>query len=461
MKTPHNDYAKIGMTAFAVIACSILFFFSLFRIDAIGSALQTFGSILMPFIIGFVLAYLLLPVHNFVYRFLLPRMIRLRNAESKGRALTRILSAFASVIFLLLVLTTLLSMVLPSLVSSIVGLADSLDEYLITIEAWIMPFINDSVILQQNFTQAYTQFASWLTDWVQGEMLPQMILLMSGGLVSTMNLIKNMFVGVIITIYMLIGKDNFKAQAKKAVYALCKPEFANMLLHNMRYTHRVFGGFISGKLLDSLIIGVITFVSLTILEMPYVMLISVIIGVTNIIPFFGPFIGGVPAGLLILIVDPIKCIYFVVFILILQQFDGNILGPKILGDSTGLSSFWVMFSILVFGGMFGFTGMLFGVPLFAVLYSLISAMLNRRLHHAGLPETTESYCNLDHIDEHTGEMVASQGKRDVPQSVKIIPGRDKRMRKGIFHNPEPEVVQQPDAPAATPSQETAEESSTN
>ncbi len=420
MNSSHrNPYFKIGITAFSVIALSILFFFSLFRLASIFAVAKTLLSALSPFIIGFTLAYLLLPVFGLEYRFLLPHCIKVCKTEQKAEKLAKFFSALGAVGFLLVLLSTLLSLVLPSLVSSIVGLTDSMESYLIIIQEWINPLIADNAVLQGNFQMAYEEFSNNLTSWVQGEMLPQMILLMSGGLMSTFNFITDMIVGIIITVYMLYGKDTFKAQSKKATYALFKPDVANMILHNMRFTHRVFGGFITGKIIDSLIIGVICFVCLSLLKMPYVMLISVILGITNIIPFFGPFIGAIPSALLVLIVDPIKCVYFVIFVIILQQFDGNILGPKILGDSTGLSSFWVMFAIITFGGVLGFTGMVIGVPLFAVIYSAISAVLSRRLRSKNMPEASEVYLNVDHIDEVTGNLVPVEKGRAMPQSVKI------------------------------------------
>ena len=211
-----------------------------------------------------------------------------------------------------------------------------------------------------------------------------------------------------IAIYVLNSKQLFAAQAKKLLYGCLSTRRANIVLDNARFTHRVFGGFINGKLLDSLIIGILCFVGMTALRMPYAMLISVVVGVTNIIPFFGPFIGAIPSGLLILLIDPLKALYFVLFILALQQFDGNILGPKILGDSTGLSSFWVMFAILLAGGLFGFVGMVVGVPLFAVLYSILSGLVCHSLRRRGMPEETQAYYELDHVDERTHDILYNE-----------------------------------------------------
>ena len=166
-----------------------------------------------------------------------------------------------------------------------------------------------------------------------------------------------------------------------------------------RYIHKVFGGFIIGKIVDSIIIGILCFLGLSVMNMPYTLLVSVIVGVTNVIPFFGPFIGAIPSALLILLVSPIQCLYFLIFILVLQQFDGNILGPKILGDTTGISSFWVLFSILLFGGLLGFVGMIVGVPIFAVFYRLLGDFINGLLEKKDLPVQTSQYDNLETVEE--------------------------------------------------------------
>ena len=210
-------------------------------------------------------------------------------------------------------------------------------------------------------------------------------------------------------VYFLNIKDTLSAQSKKIVYSVLKLKDANRLVSEVRFAHGIFGGFITGKLLDSLIIGIMCFFAMQFMGMPYVLLISVIIGVTNVIPFFGPFIGAVPSAFLILMISPMKCLYFLIFILVLQQFDGNILGPKILGDSTGLPSFWVLFSILLFGGLLGFVGMIIGVPAFAVIYRLVSAYVSNNLKKKDLSPRTEDYMELDHINEEDKIYIGRDG----------------------------------------------------
>ena len=214
------------------------------------------------------------------------------------------------------------------------------------------------------------------------------------GVIGVVNALKDSILGIIISVYVLYAKEQFIAQAKKIIVALTPDNFSKPFISLVRETHGVFGGFISGKIIDSLIIGVLCFIGTSILGMPYAVLVSVIVGVFNVIPFFGPFIGAIPSALLILMVDPLKCLWFVIFIIVLQQFDGNILGPYILGGTTGLSAFWVIFAILTFGGLFGFIGMFVGVPVFAVIYTLISRGINKKLEKKGRSTATADYLYL-------------------------------------------------------------------
>ena len=213
----------------------------------------------------------------------------------------------------------------------------------------------------------------------------------SGMVVGLLVLVKDLLIALIVSVYLLARKDIFAAQGKKIVYSLFRTDVADLMIGEARNAYKIMSGFINGKLLDSLLIGIICLVCCNILKFPYPALIAVIVGVTNIIPFFGPFIGAIPCGLLIFLVNPLQAVYFAIFILVLQQFDGNILGAKILGDSTGLASFWVLFSILLFGGLFGFGGMVLGVPVFAMFYSVVSRLVSYGLRSRGLPQETEDY----------------------------------------------------------------------
>ena len=205
-----------------------------------------------------------------------------------------------------------------------------------------------------------------------------------------------LIIGIILSVYLLFNKETHGAQAKKVAYSLFSEERANNLINNTRFAHRTFGGFISGKIVDSLIIGILCFIGTTVMQTPYALLISVIVGVTNIIPFFGPYLGAIPSGFIILMINPVKCLWFLIFILILQQIDGNIIGPKILGDSTGLSSFWVIFAITLFGGIFGVVGWFLGVPIFAIIYAAVKTFIDTRLERKKLPSDTLYYIGSDY-----------------------------------------------------------------
>lgn len=434
-KSFQSPYFKWGLTAFVVIVACICFFFSIFKMQSLFAAIQSFVGILKPFIYGAVVAYFILPVYNLFVRKSGPFFQRIFKSPKRAAAWTKMLCSITSVLLLLALISALLSMVLPQLATSIFSLTNAMPGYMNDISIQLESFLRDSPSIRDNLMQVYGQFSDWMVAWMKDDMLPKLISVMGGGLLGTVNMLKNVVVGVIIAIYMLCSKDLFAAQAKKLAYSLFSTEHANLFIKNTRFVHRVFGGFITGKLLDSLIIGMITFVAMSLLKMPYIVLISVVIGVTNFIPFFGPFIGAIPSSLLVLMIDPIQCIYFIIFILILQQFDGNILGPKILGDSTGLSSFWVMFAILVAGGLFGFVGMVIGVPLFAVLYSLVSSLVNRSLSDKELPLQTARYFHMDHIDPETHRPVPFPTEKPSEETGVSLKRRPKRRGKSDEDKP--------------------------
>ena len=404
-------YLHWGKTAFCVIDLSILFFFSLFRVGSLVQSLKTAMGVLMPFVYGGVFAYLLNPLFNRIHGWLLVVLQKRAKPKPSRRAAraAKALSTALSVLLALLVVGALVWMVLPEVVSSVIGLVESnlLPDSIQRVTEWIDKMLRDNPELEAAAQQVYAEAVSTLTSWMKTDMLPQLTSLMSG-LMGTLTFVKDVCIGIIIAIYILNSKQVFAAQGKKLLYSVFGVRRGNFILDNLRYTDRVFGGFLGGKLVDSLIIGVMCFVGMSILRMPYAMLISVVVGATNIIPFFGPFIGAIPSTL--------QAVYFVIFILALQQFDGNILGPKILGQSTGLSSFWVMFALLVGGGLFGLLGMMVGVPLFAVLYSLISGAICRSLRRRKLPEDTLEYYALDHIDEETRAVVPFGAEARAPEA---------------------------------------------
>ena len=392
-----RKYLYISLAgAVGVILC-IVFFFMLFRFDKMLAFLGIVKSILMPFIYGDVIAYLLTPVCNFIEKHL--KVILKKKMKNQDRAgkLAGAAGITLSILFGIFVIYLLLAMVLPQVFTSIRGIVAVLPENVTKWSEWIQQRLEDNEVLGNYVNQLGGTLYINVENWLETKLIPNMQTIVSGvsaGLIGALVVVKNILIGIIAAIYMMANRRRFAAQAKKILYSLFKTDRANDILEEVRFIDKMFGGFISGKLLDSLIIGFLCFFCMNLMNMPYTMLISVIVGVTNVIPFFGPYFGAVPSALIVLTVSPVKCIYFLLFILVLQQFDGNFLGPKILGNSTGLSSFWVLFSILLFGGLFGFVGMIIGVPAFAVIYDLIGKMANRLLRERNLTTDTGTYQEL-------------------------------------------------------------------
>lgn len=382
--------------ALGIILC-IVFFFLMFRFDQVMSGLRNVQDILMPFIYGAVIAYLLTPTCNFVETHLNSWGEGKVKNQEKFRRFSSGAGIIASLIFGICIIYLLLAMVLPQVFTSIRGIVEVLPGNVRQWSLWIEQLLADNEILS-NYVEQFTSTAyKNIETWLETKLLPNMQTIVTGvsaGLISAVVVVKNLLIGLIAAAYMMGNRRKFAAQAKKLVYSFFRVPVANDILDEVQFINRLFGGFINGKLLDSLIMGVLCFVIMNLLNMPYSMLISVIVGVTNVIPFFGPFIGAAPSALIVLTVSPVKCIYFLILILVLQQFDGNILGPKILGNTTGLSSFWVLFSILLFGGMFGFVGMIIGVPTFAVIYDLIKKLSNTLLKKKNLSTDTGQYEEL-------------------------------------------------------------------
>ena len=392
-----RKYLYISLAgALGIILC-IVFFFLMFRFDQVMSGLRNVQDILMPFIYGAVIAYLLTPTCNFVETHLNSWGEGKVKNQEKFRRFSSGAGIIASLIFGICIIYLLLAMVLPQVFTSIRGIVEVLPGNVRQWSLWIEQLLADNEILSYYVEQFTSTAYKNIETWLETKLLPNMQTIVTGvsaGLISAVVVVKNLLIGLIAAAYMMGNRRKFAAQAKKLVYSFFRVPVANDILDEVQFINRLFGGFINGKLLDSLIMGVLCFVIMNLLNMPYSMLISVIVGVTNVIPFFGPFIGAAPSALIVLTVSPVKCIYFLILILVLQQFDGNILGPKILGNTTGLSSFWVLFSILLFGGMFGFVGMIIGVPTFAVIYDLIKKLSNTLLKKKNLSTDTGQYEEL-------------------------------------------------------------------
>lgn len=398
-----RQYFTRGFSYFLVIAAGLLFYFLLLRMGQFGKTLETIVSVLMPVVYGMAIAYILNPVVMFVERHILPSLKKRMKKEGRAEKVSRGIGIFAGLVLLLFIIVGLCNMMIPELYSSIMNLVRTLPSQLNDVLIRIEEMNTSESTLGQLFSNVLSQATDSFQTWLRTDLMTQTNLLMSNltmGVINVVSAVFDILVGLIISIYVLFSKEKFSSQCKKVVYAILKPNHANMLLHITQKSNEIFGGFITGKILDSAIIGVLCFVCLSLLHMPYALLVSVIVGVTNVIPFFGPYIGAVPSAILILLEDPKMGVYFIIFILILQQVDGNIIGPKILGNSTGLSAFWVVFAILLGGGLFGIVGMILGVPTFAVIYYIADMIINHFLEKKNLPTDDEYYGQLSFVDEH-------------------------------------------------------------
>ena len=374
-KKPHIKPYLYGMLAgFGAIALSIIFFFLIYRFDGFGSAISTLTGILMPFIYGAVIAYLLKLVCNSIESFLR------RFIPEKMNGLINALSVALTILFGLLLVYALVMMIVPQLITSVTTLYYTAQANITRFMYWAnhLEFIENNEQIMELLNSAYAALNTNLDTWIKNTLLPSMQNIVSGAAIGVLNVVtvaKNLIIGIIVAVYMLASRKRFVQQGKLVLHSIVRPRWAQLITEEVKYADRMFGGFINGKIMDSAIIGVLCYIGCLIFKFPSALLVSVIIGVTNVIPFFGPFIGAIPATLLILIQNPIKALWFVLFVLVLQQLDGNIIGPKILGNTTGLSSFWVLFAILLFGGLWGFVGMIVGVPLFAVIYDVIKKLV--------------------------------------------------------------------------------------
>lgn len=381
----NNRYATIAMYAFLVICASILLYLGISQINLIEASISDFIGTLQPFIIGGALAYLL----NFILRFYEDYILSHKTFKKLKKSGKRGIGLLLTYITASIITYLFIQFVLPQLIESIIGLVNNIPQYLNDLTK-VTNEIFDDLNLQPEYISLITdKFGEAITYIIT--LISNLVPVIGNFIVGATSSILNIIIGIIVSIYILIDKEKFMALGKKIVYAICSENKAKFILRLATQSNMTFSRFIGGKILDSFIIGVLTFLILTIFKMPYVLLISVIIGVTNIIPFFGPFIGGIPAAIIILFVSPIKALWFIIIIIVIQQIDGNIIGPKILGDSIGISAFWILFSLLVAAKFMGFVGMIIGVPLFAIFYSIIKEIVEEKLRKKGLPIETEKY----------------------------------------------------------------------
>ena len=398
-----RDYFFKGLTAFLVIAACVLFAFLVFKIDVILKGVVTVLGVLKPVIFGLVIAYLVNPMVKFFDKYVSKVTgYKAKNIERANRV-SDFISVLLAILLFAVVIIGLFLLVIPQLITSISGFINSFPARLDAISEWGKKFLKENEKLQGVFTYVLDYEKSWLKTDLSG-FVNNVAGNLASGVWNVVNFFKNFALGIIFAIYLLLSKDKMINQSKKMMYALFSDKTVGRVLSWLSKSHKVFSGFINGKLLDSLIIGVLCFIGTTVLGIPYALLVSVIVGVTNVIPVFGPYIGGVPAAILVTIESPVKGLYFIIFVILLQALDGNFIGPKILGDKTGLSNFWVMFAIVIGGGLFGVLGMLVGVPAFAVIYYAFALFVNYRLKGKNKPTSSDSYSREAlELDEKEGD----------------------------------------------------------
>ena len=411
-----TQYFKWGLTAFLTVCAVLVFYDTFYQGGTLQGFLSQLASILSPVLYGFAIAYLLTPVMSWLENniaLLWKRCFKKElNRPSGALRLISILLTEAAVLFLLYLL---MSVLIPQLVDSVTTLINNAESYYRNVYRWADSLLDSdneiAVWIASLITDRYSDGMVFLTEkilpWVQKAVVPLTNGIWSG-IRGAVGFAFDLIVGLIVSIYLMGMKEKSLARCCKAVYACLPEKKADAVMRGTRRVNAIFSGFVRGKLLDSLIIGILCFICCSLLKLPYTPLVSVVVGVTNVIPFFGPFLGAIPSAFLILLVSPKQCLVFVVFIIVLQQFDGNILGPKILGDATGISSFWVIVAILVGGGIGGVLGMFIGVPVFACVQELVKYLMDRRLRARNMP--TEAYAYVGRAKDDPASELSTESR---------------------------------------------------
>ena len=417
---------RLGSYVFA--ACVVILFYFLLRNGrSVSMALDYFNKVIQPIFIGFVMAFLMNPMMGFFEKRFQKIFTRVCKTEVGAKKGNRALSTILALIIFVGILVFIVGSIVPNLISTIIYLANHIEEQIAAVLDWC------NVITKGNYEEALMKakdnnigdlvdqglaFVDQYIDYDETDMMS----MVTTSVLSVGKFVVNIIIGMFVSVYVLLSKETFKAQTKKLVCGIFAPKYSNIILEISRKSGDIFYGFIIGKIIDSAIIGAICYIGCLIMSMPYPVLVSVIVGVTNIVPVFGPYIGAVPTVIIIFLTEPMKGIYFLIFILILQQIDGNVIGPKILGDSTGISSFWVVFAVVVGAGFFGVGGMIVAVPIVAIIYYIISRVSDYLVEKRGLPKDTSEYVLMDYIDTDTNRLIKHSEnvpKRKSPVSLNL------------------------------------------
>ncbi len=398
----NKKYTTISVYAIIVIMISVLFVVAVFKMESFLEGLNSVVSIVMPLIIGLGIAYIMNPLVNIFEKRVFKKLSDKANTRRK-KHLIRGISVFIVVILVLLLISVLIVVIAQPIAQSVLDITKSMPQYVKEFQEWVSKTSVDYPDIAkmlatpiQELDKIVDDFMEWIAPFQKN-----IYDFVSTGVLGVVVGFKNFIIGFIIAVYLLYSKDMFVAQSKKILFAMVKTERSFQILEVLKRSHKIFLRSITAMLIDSLVVGIITTVAMLIMGMPYPTLIGAIVGVTNLIPFFGPFLGAIPGGLIILMAsEPIKVLWFAIFIVIMQQIDGNIIMPRIQGDSTGIPAIWVLVSITVGGGLFGVLGMLLAVPTFAVFYMLIRLYIECRLENKHLPSATDAYSTeIDHLKD--------------------------------------------------------------
>lgn len=419
----------MGVTAFCVIACALLFNQLITHFTVILDKIGEINRILSPFIWGLVIAYLLTPLLNIYERQLFIPLCKTiyknkEDTEEKKVKIAKTARKFAvalSILTLVIFVMILVLMIFPRLYQSLEKIIISSSDFVIKAYDWLDKALVDYPKIESMISSSFGSLSDGIINFLTTTLMPQMnniITSAASGVAIVVKGVYNIIVGIIVSVYVMSNKEKAAASCKKVMYSTVSVEQAKHLMKSVHFLDKVFLSFLSGKILDSIIIGILCYIGCLILRMPYALLVSTFIGITNIIPFFGPLIGAIPSALVIFMESPVKCLVFLIFVFVLQQFDGNFLGPKILGSTVGINGFWIMFAIIVGSGLFGFGGMLLGVPVFVIIYTLISSRIDTVLERRGLSTDLNFYSNISYIDSETGNAVPADNRHRGNRSLR-------------------------------------------
>lgn len=395
----NNKYFMAGLTAFCVLIAALLVGFLIFNFNIVSKAVHIVNAALMPVYIGIAIAYLLSPMVNFIERkLIIPGIYKLTHKRSLVNKLGRGTSVVITMVVFLAMMCWIVMLVVPEVIDSVINFGNDLPNYYRNIVKQANELSEQHPQVADYIKQTASSGYEQLGGWLRNEIIPtstNVLSTLSDGLMSAIGMLVNVIIGLVISIYLLFDKELFCAQGKRILYAVFSNKIADHIVEIGGDMNWYFSKFFAGKIIDSVIVGILTFITMTIAGVPYAALVSVLIGVTNVIPFFGVFLGIIPSGILVLLANPLKFVLFLVLAIIIIQLDANIIGPKIIGESIGLGSFWILFAILVFGSLFGVLGMICAVPIFAVVYKNVKKWTRHRLVRKGMPVNTENYKRMN------------------------------------------------------------------